>query len=213
MKPIRILIFIISVIALLGIVWFFFPEEGIQVENRNLRFPSYAEAKNPSEDKTVDVDDVIDKVNKSFVMNYSESLLDSLRFFRSYLKENPNRIYLPQDDYEYFDSLFYLFEQAKGEGKTYRVMHYGDSQIEMDRISSVLRQKLQDFFGGSGPNMIPAIQAVPTISVSQQCSNLTRYTLYGDESTRRAPHNRYGVMTQFAQVQGEGTRAPSRTQR
>lgn len=205
MKPIRILIFIISVIALLGIVWFFFPEEGIQVENRNLRFPSYAEAKNPNEDKTVDVDDVIDKVNKSFVMNYSESLLDSLRFFRSYLKENPNRIYLPQDDYEYFDSLFYLFEQAKGEGKTYRVMHYGDSQIEMDRISSVLRQKLQDFFGGSGPNMIPAIQAVPTISVSQQCSNLTRYTLYGDESTRRAPHNRYGVMTQFAQVQGEGS--------
>ena len=149
MKPIRILVFIVSVIALFGLVWLFFPAEGLQVGKANLHFPSYAEAKNPSVSKTVDVDDVIEKVNKSYVMSYSESLLDSLRFFRTYLKENPNRIYLPQDDYSYFDSLFTLFEQAKGEGKTYRVMHYGDSQIEMDRISSVLRQKLQEFFGCS----------------------------------------------------------------
>ena len=93
---------------------------------------------------------------------------DSLHFFRTYLKENPNRIYLPNDDYTYFDPLFSQLEQAQSQGKTYRVMHYGDSQIEMDRISSVLRQNLQELFGGSGPNMVPAVQPVPTISVSQR---------------------------------------------
>ena len=204
MKPIRTLIFIISVILLLGVAWYFFPAEGLAIGDRTLHFPSYAEDMAPTQ-KEVDVDAVIDKVNKSFEMSCSETLLDSMRFFRDYLKENPNRIYLPNDNYEYFDSLFAQFEQAKKTGKIYRIMHYGDSQIEMDRISSVLRQKLQEFFGGSGPNMIPAIQVVPTISVSQRASNLKRYTLYGDSTTRRAPHNRYGVMSQFGQVLGEGS--------
>ena len=211
MKPIRIFVFIVAIIALFGIAWYFFPADGIHIGNFTLRFPSYAEASTSNKEEEVDVDDILNKVNKSFEMTCSESMLDSLHFFRTYLKENPNRLYLPNDNYTYFDTLFDLFETAKSEGKTYRVMHYGDSQIEMDRISSVLRQKLQEFFGGSGPNMIPAIQAVPTISVSQRCDNLKRYTLYGDSSTRRASHNRYGVMTQFAQVQGEGSISFSQT--
>ena len=203
MKAIRTLIFILAVLVLLGVGWYFFPAQGIRIGNLNLHFPSFAEAK--ERESEVDVDDVLNKVNRSFEMTCSENVLDSLRFFRDYLKENPNRIYLPNDDYQYFDTLFSLFEDAKKEGKTYRVMHYGDSQIEMDRISSVLRQNLQEFFGGSGPNMIPAIQAVPTISVTQHSSNLIRYTSYGDATTQRAPHNRYGVMTQFAQVAREGS--------
>ncbi len=202
MKPIRILIFIFSVILLLGVAWYFFPAEGLAIGNHTLRFPSYAEDVTPTQEE-VDVDAVIDKVNKSFEMTCSDNLLDSMRYYRSYLKENPNRIYLPNDDYTFFDTLFYQLEHAVDEGKTYRIMHYGDSQIEMDRISSVLRQRLQEFFGGSGPNMIPAIQPVATISVTQNATNLNRYMVYGNVS--RAPHNRYGVMTQFGQVVGGGS--------
>lgn len=205
MKPIKTLIFILSVMVLLGVGWYFFPAEGIAIGHLTLRFPSYAEATAETHEEEVDVDAVIDQVKKSFEMTCSETVYDSLRFFRDYLKENPNRIYLPHDDYTFFDTLFAQLEQARSEGRIYRVMHYGDSQIEMDRISSVLRQKLQELFGGSGPSMIPAIQNVATISVSQRASNLKRYTLYGDSTTRRASHNRYGVMSQFAQVSGEGS--------
>jgi lysophospholipase L1-like esterase len=204
MKSIRTLAFILTIILVLGAGWFFFPAEGITIGNQNLRFPSYAEDSKPAE-KEVDVDDVLNKVTKSFEMTCSDNVLDSMRFFRSYLKENPNRIYLPNDDYTYFDPLFHQLEQAQSQGKTYRVMHYGDSQIEMDRISSVLRQKLQELFGGSGPNMIPAVQPVATISVSQQASGLNRYAVYGDASNQRANHNRYGVMAQFSQVVGGGS--------
>ena len=189
---------------ILGIGWYFFPAEGIKFGDLELRFPSFAESQK-EEQEEVDVDAVLERVSQSFEMTCSATMYDSLSFFRDYLKENPNRIYLPNDDYTYFDTLFTLFEQAHKEGHTYRIMHYGDSQIEMDRISSVLRQKLQDLFGGSGPNMVPAIQAVPTISVSQRSNNLSRYTVYGDSTTRRAPHNRYGVMSQFSQVTGEGS--------
>ena len=204
MKSIRTLAFILTIILILGAGWFFFPAEGITIGDYTLRFPSLAEDSKPKEEE-VDVDAVLNKVTKSFEMSCSDNLLDSMRFFRQYLKENPNRIYLPNDDYTYFDSLFSQFEEAQELGKTYRVMYYGDSQIEMDRISSVLRQKLQELFGGSGPNMIPAVQPVATISVSQQASGLNRYAVYGDASNQRANHNRYGVMAQFSQVVGGGS--------
>ena len=203
MKASHTLLFILSVFLLFGIAWFVFPAEGVSLGGLDLRFPSYAEAKT-KEPEIVDVDAVLKDVSKSFEMACSQTELDSLEFFRNFLTNNPNRIYLPDDDYTYFDSLFYLLEHARENGKTYRIMHYGDSQIEMDRISSVLRQKLQERFGGSGPNMIPAVQRIASISVSQGYSGgLTRYTIYGDSTTRRAPHHRYGVMTQFSQCTGQ----------
>ena len=205
MKSIKTFFFILSVMLILGVGWYFFPADGIKIGDYSLRFPSFAEKLKDGSQEEVDVDAVLDKVNQSFEMTCSETMYDSLGFFRDYLKQNPNRIYLPNDDYTYFDSLFALLEQSEDTGHTFRIMHYGDSQIEMDRISSVLRQKLQELFGGSGPNMIPAIQTVPTISVSQRSNGLKRFTLYGDSTTRRANHSRYGVMSQFSQVIGEGS--------
>lgn len=210
MKSRRTLAFITIVLLILITGWFFFPAEGFTIGNHTLRFPSLAEDSKPTEAE-VDVDAVLNKVTKSFEMSCSDNLLDSMRFFREYLKENPNRIYLPNDDYTYFDPLFNHFEEAQNLGKTYRIMYYGDSQIEMDRISSVLRQKLQEIFGGSGPNMIPAIQPVATISVSQSAAGLNRFAVYGDSSNQRANHNRYGVMAQFSQVIGGGSVTFSKT--
>lgn len=202
MKASHTLIFILSVFAILGIGWFLFPAEGVALGDMNIRFPSYAEAKIGPE-KTVDVDSVRENVNKSFEMRVSGTLLDSLEFYRDYLTINPNRIHLPNNDYTYFDSLFYLMENAQKDKKVYRVMHYGDSQIEMDRISSVLRQRLQEVFGGSGPGMISAVKRLSSISVTQGYSgNLIRYALVGDSTSRKASHNRYGIMTQFCQTSG-----------
>ena len=205
MKTSRTLLFILSVFLLLGVGWFFFPAEGFSIGKLDLRFPSYAEDRMGPQ-ATVDVDSVLNKVNKSFEMSVSETLLDSLVFYRDYLILNPNRIHLPGDDYTYFDSLFFLLDNAKQDKKVYRVIHYGDSQIEMDRISSVLRQRLQELFGGSGPSMIPAVKSISSISVIQGYSGgLVRYALVGDSTTRRASHNRYGMMTQFCQTNGQST--------
>ena len=202
MKTSHTLWFILSVFILLGLCWFAFPADGVNIGTLNLRFPSYEEDR-MGEPEVLDVDALLDDVSKSLEMSCSETLLDSLEFFRDYLTINPNRIYLPNNDYTYFDEVFAQLEQAKQEKKVFRIVHYGDSQIEMDRITSVLRQRLQEIFGGSGPNMIPAIQKVASISVSQSYSgSLNRYTSYGDSTTHRASHNRYGVMTQFSQCNG-----------
>ena len=211
MKASRTLLFILAVFLLLGISWFFFPAEGIAVGQKSLHFPSYAEDKLGPEE-VIDVDAVLENVNKSFEMSVSETLLDSLEFYRDYLTINPNRIHLPNNDYTYFDSLFYLLEHAQADHKVYRVMHYGDSQIEMDRITSVLRQRMQEMFGGSGPGMISAVKRIFSISINQSYSgNLVRYALVSDSTSHKASHGRYGVLTQFCQTTGQTTVSFSKT--
>ena len=205
MKTSHTLLFILSVFSLLGIGWYAFPAEGIPVGSLTLRFPSYEEDR-MGEPEVLDVDSVLTNVSKSLEMTVSETLLDSLVFFRDYLTINPNRIYLPNNDYSYFDSLFYILENAQKDHKIYRVIHYGDSQIEMDRITSVLRQRMQEIFGGSGPGMISAVKRISSISLTQSYSgNLTRYALVGDSTSHKASHNRYGVMTQFCHTVGQST--------
>ena len=74
MKSIRTLAFIITTIFILVAGWFFFPAEGITVYGHTLRFPSLAEDSKPAE-AAVDVDDVLNKVTKSFEMTCSDNLL------------------------------------------------------------------------------------------------------------------------------------------
>lgn len=207
MKAKQILLFLISIFLILGTVWFFYPKDGVEVLGLKLRFPSFtAKAAENLYSNELNVDSVLNRIEKSFIMNYSESVQDSLHYFRSLVKENHSHIHFPKEDYTYFDSFYSLLENNRKKGETLRIMHYGDSQIEMDRISSILRQYFQENFGGNGVGMVPVIQRVPTNTLSQKASGaLERFIVFGDSTTRRASHKRYGVMAQFAQLSGEGS--------
>lgn len=212
MKQSKVLLFFLSVFLMLFIVWLVYPVKGVQVGDLKLRFPSYqgylADLQDSTED--VNVDSVLLAVQKSYEM--VEGSTDTLRYYYDYITSNPNRICLPEDDYTFFDSLFVEMAAAADSGRTVRILHYGDSQLEMDRISAVLRQDLQERFGGSGPGMVPMIQRIPTVSLSQNASgSLIRYAMVGDSLTRKAPHKRYGPLTQFTEVSGNGTFTFNRT--
>lgn len=78
------------------------------------------------------------------------------------------------------------------------IVHFGDSQLEGDRISGYLRDRLQKQFGGGGPGLISVIPAYNQASVKQTVSaNWQRYTLFGG-STAGIDHKRYGVMGAFS---------------
>ena len=84
--------------------------------------------------------------------------------------------------------------------------HYGDSQIEMDRISQNLREALQARFGGLGTGMFPALTTTPMATVSHYASGgFAFYTMIVDSTTRRAGHNRYGPLAQVSNLYGSGT--------
>lgn len=200
MKARQVLLFIAGVFALLGVLWLAAPADGIPVGPITLRFASLQRTLRDASEVKVDVDSVLSGVEGRFAMSGS----DTLQYYRRFFYENPDRIYLPGDDYTFFDGLFQEMERAKE--KTVRVVHYGDSQIEMDRISQDLREQLQGRFGGCGTGFFPALSNVPSASISKSANGaFVQYTMYGDSTTTRAGHNRYGILAQVVRLDGGGT--------
>ena len=186
---------------MLGAAWSVFPADGVRLGGKRLRFASYAGRIRDAKEKKVDVDSVLNALDGRFAMHE-----DTLAFYREFFYENPDRIYLPDDDYTFFDPVFRAFERARREGRTVRVAHYGDSQIELDRISSNLREALQTRFGGRGTGMFPALTNTPMASISRSSSGgFISYTMFGDSTTRRAGHRRYGPLAQVTGFTGTGT--------
>ena len=201
MKARQVVFFLFGVFALLGIGWLAFPADGVPAGPITLRFTSYQGMLRDAREKKVDVDSVLNAVQERFRME-----TDTLHYYRSFFYENPDRIFLPGDDYTFLDPVFLAMENANKQALPVRVAHYGDSQIEMDRISSQFRQALQERFGGIGTGMFPALTNVPSASISKSASGgFVQYTMYGDSTTVRAGHNRYGVMAQVVQLSGGGT--------
>ena len=199
MKAKEVLAFIVGVMALLGVLWLVTPAEGVNLGPLNLRFASYQRTLRDAHEKKVDVDSVLFALEARFRMED-----DTLNYYRRFFYENPDRIYLPDDDYRFFDPVFRQLEGA--DDHLVRIVHYGDSQIELDRISQDLRQTLQERFGGSGTGLFPAIGNVPSASIYKSASGgFTQYTMYGDSTTQRAGHSRYGILAQVVQFAGSGT--------
>lgn len=108
-----------------------------------------------------------------------------------------------ESDLTYLDPLFNALDSACV--RHVRILHYGDSQIEEDRITSSLREHFQEEFGGGGVGMLPAIQTVAKMTVRQSASQSLGYNLaYGPASTR-ASHNGYGPMAQVSHLNGNVT--------
>ena len=201
MKARQVLFFLLGVFALLGVLWLVMPADGIAAGPVTLRFASLQHSLQDAGEARVDVDSVLQGVENRFRMQD-----DTLHFYHDFFYENPDRIYLPGGDYRYFDPLFREMERAGRRERPLRVVHYGDSQIEMDRISQDLRQALQERFGGCGTGMFPALGNVPSASISHSASGaFAHYTMYGDSTTSRAGHNRYGILAQVVKLSGGGT--------
>lgn len=97
-------------------------------------------------------------------------------------------------------AFFEKIDQAS-QGKKVRILHYGDSQIEGDRMTSYIRQRMQTQFGGFGPGTIPALNVYNTITFKQTCSpNFVRYTAFGGASLKS---RRYGSMNTAARFTPE----------
>lgn len=102
--------------------------------------------------------------------------------------------------------LWRFFEKLNGLSteSQLHVLHFGDSQIEGDRITGRIRSSWQKTWGGSGPGLIPAIQPVPALSVRQKHEgNMKRYTKFGKRDTT-VTHTCFGGMATFTTVLDHG---------
>ena len=91
--------------------------------------------------------------------------------------------------------------------KKIRVVHYGDSQIEEDRMTQQIRETLQAAYGGSGAGLVPLAQTIPSLTVRQELylsgrfvspqNGPKRYMVYGPKRDQRTD-GLYGPMGQMA---------------
>lgn len=207
MKAYKILLFICSVFLMLGAISATIPAEGIAMGSMDITFPKV-------DDIVQSKDDEKDNINKAkakldgeriaeFIANRQLSERNMVR--RKAIKASMS-IDFPQDSVEWFDDIFKSLENAKNE--PVRILHYGDSQIEEDRISGNLRASLQTLFGGYGVGIVPFVQNVATSAIGQSHSAESdiydRYLVYGTEEMRLDSRS-YGIMGQAVRINGTNT--------
>lgn len=115
--------------------------------------------------------------------------------------DSNSHIQYPGGDSTVLYSFFDRLDSARNSGQgPLRILHIGDSQIEGDRITGYLRQRLQQQFGGCGPGMVPLSEELASrqnLSISSQPMP-EKYVLYG--KPRLAAHGRYSVLHSLFQL-------------
>jgi len=193
-KPYKITLFLFSVIAVLALLCLVFPPEGIRAGNMTMTFPSLAEVLSPGTSEEAAMPE--ESPEELLARQLENMRMQEQDQYLTYFRESNIRFNLPGDDFTWFDELFEAFENS--DSSRVRIVHYGDSQIEGDRITGVIREELQDTFGGIGPGIIPVIQTVGSINTGQSSSaELQRALAYGPAEARARSGN-YGPMAQVA---------------
>lgn len=94
---------------------------------------------------------------------------------------------------------FFAALNAPARKPAIHVLHYGDSQIEGDRITGHLRNAWQSVWGGSGPGFLSPLSPIPTLAMRQSWNGeWQRYARFGKRDTT-IQHARFGLMAAFAQ--------------
>ena len=217
MKTSHTLIFLLSILLVLTGLCIIYPKEGLSILGVELRYPTLEKALTK---KHKDLESAEDKLNRaelelkmkferdslalvdSLVQQDSLAYADTMNSYRKFINTAAARIYFPNNDSTMLDGFFRLLDRCgkSKNGEMVHILHYGDSQIEGDRISSPIREKLQSKFGGYGPGIVPAIQPIPSTSIAQWSSDsLPRYIADGN-LLNKPSHTRYGLLAQVAEM-------------
>lgn len=217
LRPFHVLLFLLCVITTLGGVAYVFPEGGVDCFGTKLTFPSLASYFNHKKIEKKDISQIIaladaeDQLTEKKDSTASEAKTDSAAKKEiQYLEINDPSIKLITS-IQYRDSLptsldnfFESLALLQLEEKAIRILHYGDSQIEGDRITDYLRQKLQGHFGGTGPGLIAAMPVAQSNGIRQSWSdNWDRYTIFA-AIDKRVPHKNFGIAAGFCRFADYG---------
>ncbi len=195
-SPFVTLISLLAVMGLLCLIMLVFPAKGIQIAGSTVQFPTINSFFVPEMevDSMAKVEeDLAELFDSTVVVTEIDSTiiqqkLDSLKNFRKSLQLNAK-------GKSSMKGFFAALDNAKN--KKVRIMHYGDSQIEADRITSYLRNELQKKFGGYGAGLFPIIQVARKMSVNTEYSeNWKRYPGFGRKDTT-VKHMKYGALMAF----------------
>lgn len=200
-KPYHVLLFTVLVLGILAPLVYFYPAEGYRIGDWQVRFLSMEKFMHPSTPQTKDISTIVNAVDTTSLL---EPVADSLVKHEnvegdlgkptggSLKTESATEITFNEAGLASLHAFFEKMDAAASSRKKIHILHYGDSQIEGDRMTAYIRQRIQEQFGGNGPGMIPAVNVYTTNTFKQTYSpNFKRYTAFGGDALKS---KRYGAM-------------------
>ncbi len=198
-KPPYILAFLISIFAVMLGIMTLFPNKEITITNSfSLKFPSINSFFSKKEIKHTDISEIININTEAPEDSIDSSKNDTLTtIIKIDTLEKKPKI----QELEYNEKgkalLFNFFTKIKKNKKVAHILHYGDSQIEGDRITSYLRNKLQKYYGGTGNGLVQAHKLAESFSINQEIlGQWYRYNIFGRRDST-VNHRSYGAMGTF----------------
>lgn len=216
MNPKKITVFIFAVLLVLfGLTYLSKPitdaettTDGFSFFGKVVKYPTtqtFFATEAISEEKKEQIDSIVDNIQELVLVEEEEPeaivdtiLTDSLKKknipdFSKIDTSKIQRIAYPKDGGAYLEKLKTQLNKPKC-----RIIHYGDSQLEGDRISAYVRNRLQGIYGGGGPGFIPIKQVYHQLSADVTCSeNWLRFAVF-DPTQKKFEHMKYGVFTSLS---------------
>ncbi len=211
MKPVKVLLFLVVCLVTLLIVSIPLSKKFKIGDKEYALMPDIIEKFNEKPDSTAYFAELKKKEESKSLQQRKAEILkkpsrssaDTLVLMQVEALESPAKFYFANDDRKVMDQLFEALEKVRSDNTSFRIIHYGDSQIEMDRISSYIREQLQRTYGGSGPGLLPALEVTPKYTVAVQSTGSWNRRLTFGGAENRAKHNKYGPMAYFCKKESE----------
>jgi lysophospholipase L1-like esterase len=212
MKPIKISAFLVVILTVVLLIPYLFSTSSFSILNYTFRLPGKTLVKQHTPLQYKDISDI-----KTLLQDTSGMSPDSLAnnskkklslvtqtqaIKKTYKKDSLKNIIqsleFPPERDELLDPFFSILSQLTQSSQLIRILHYGDSQIEADRITSYFRNQMQREFGGGGVGFIPITPVNPaSISyVFETSPNWSRYTILNTHKKDNEPD--YGILGNFS---------------
>lgn len=195
MKPGKISLYIVAVMGIMLILTLISKpqkldglrqEDGIRLGEVLIKYPSFKSFTKPKETAvSTKADATIALIGAGFQGEIENSPVpDSICIDTNRIE----RISYPSENKYFISGLSSLLS-----GGSCRILHYGDSQLEGDRISGYLRNRLQGIYGGGGPGFIPIKQVYEQLAAEIIVSdNWIRLAAFDPSAEKIDDHN-YGL--------------------
>ena len=194
MRPWQVLIFIAAVMAVLGGLYWIFPGDSANNEYSE-EYSEYSE-----EPDTIAEFPLFAEDTASNEFQQPQTISNDIK--------PPHVSVDSTTDSRVFLGSFYA-SLAETADRKVRVLHYGDSQIEEDRLTQQIREALQSRYGGRGVGLMPLAQTIPTRTIRQglhmngrfvpPTQGPRRYFVHGFKRDQRAD-GLYGPMGQMSEM-------------
>lgn len=184
------ILFILGCFIILGTLILIVPTGEVNILGYKFHFLSAQKLREGKIQNTVNIKKIITNIDTSTVY-FEDSAISKDSILQNFTIRKDNTLDYNRKGKE---KLFHFFLQLKhAKDKKIRILHFGDSQIEGDRITRFIRERMQEKFGGIGPGFIPAINIYNTISFETTHSkNFVRYTNF--RGKKLVNNNNYGLL-------------------